>query len=123
MKLIHRTGYYLAGLSIGIVILAFIWKGKKAEFNYFPDARVLKNISTKKQEFSKSVKVAIKNNTIDTLAILYVLKKGDVNFSKSQTKRKPCKIYVIEGDYNNKEVILTVENCDSIAIVQEVSIK
>jgi len=49
--------------------------------------------------------------------------KGDVNFSKSQTKRKPCKIYVIEGDYADKEIVLTVENCDSIATVQEVSVK
>jgi hypothetical protein len=123
MKLIQRTGYYLAGFSIGIVILAYIWKGKKAEFNYFPDARVLKNINTKEQLFSNKVKMAITDKTIDTTAISYVLMKGDVNFSKSQTKRKPCKIYVIEGDYNDKEIVLTVENCDSIATVQEVSVK
>ncbi|NOY48031.1 MAG: DUF4258 domain-containing protein [Chlorobi bacterium] len=123
MKLIQRTGYYLAGFSIGIVILAFIWKGKKTEFNYFPDARVLKNINTKQQLFSNKVKMAITNKTIDTIAISYILKKGDVNFSKSQTKRKPCKIYVIEGDYNDKEIVLTVENCDSIATIQDVSVK
>ncbi len=123
MKLIQRTGYYLAGFSIGIVILAFIWKGKKTEFNYFPDARVLKNIKTKQQLFSNRVKMAITNKTIDTIAISYILKKGDVNFSKSQTKRKPCKIYVIEGDYNHKEIVLTVENCDSIATIQDVSVK
>jgi hypothetical protein len=123
MKLIQRTGYYLAGFSIGIVILAFIWKGKKTEFNYFPDARVLKNIKTKQQLFSNKVKMAITNKTIDTIAISYILKEGDVNFSKSQTKRKPCKIYVIEGDYNDKEIVLTVENCDSIATIQDVSVK
>jgi len=123
MKLIQRTGYYLAGFSIGIVILAYIWKGKKAEFNYFPDARVLKNINTKEQLFSNKVKMAITDKTIDTAAISYVLMKGDVNFSKSQTKLKPCKIYVIEGDYNDKEIVLTVENCDSIATVQEISVK
>jgi hypothetical protein len=123
MKLIHRTGYYLAGFSVGIVILAFIWKGKKAEFNYFPDARVLKNINTKKQRFSNNVELAIQNNKIDSIAISYILKKGDVNFSKSQTKRKPCKIYIIEGDYDDKEIVLTVENCDSIATIQEISVK
>jgi len=123
MKLIQRTGYYLAGFSIGIIILAFIWKGKKAEFNYFPDARVLKNISTKKQMYSDNVKIAITNNTIDSTTISYILKKGDVNFAQSSTKRKPCKIYIIEGDYNDKEIKLTVENCDSIATIQEVSIK
>lgn len=123
MKLIQRTGYYLAGFSIGIIILAFIWKGKKAEFNYFPDARVLKNISTKKQMYSNNVKIAINNNTIDSTTISYILKKGDVNFSKSHPKRKPCNIYIIEGDYNNKEIMLTVENCDSIATIQEVSVK
>ncbi|MFD1162216.1 MULTISPECIES: hypothetical protein [Hwangdonia] len=113
MKLIQRIGYYLGGFSIGLIILAFFLNGKKVSCDYGPDARVLKNINSKVIKYN--------DDTInDSIAIRYVLKKGDINFSKSETRQKPCGIYVIEGDYNEKEIILTVENCDSTATVTNV---
>lgn len=123
MKLIQRVGYYLGGFSIGLIVLAFFLSGKKASCSYGLDARVLKNISTKKQLFSNSVETDIRNNRIDTAAISYLLKKGDVNFSKSNTKLDSCKVYVIEGNYNDEEITLTIKNCDSIATIQNVNIK
>ena len=123
MKLIQRVGYYLGGFSMGLIVLAFFLSGKKASCSYGLDARVLKNISTKKQLFSNSVETDIRNKRIDTAAISYLLKKGDVNFSKSNTKLDSCKIYVIEGNYNDEEITLTIKNCDSIATIQNVNIK
>lgn len=123
MKLIQRVGYYLGGFSIGLILLAFFLSGKKASCSYGLDARVLKNISTKQQQYSSRVQNDINNNIIDTTAISYILKKGDVNFSRSNTKLDSCKIYVIEGNYNEKDIALTIENCDSIATIKEVNIK
>jgi hypothetical protein len=123
MKLIQRVGYYLGGFSVGLILLAFFLSGKKASCSYGLDARVLKNISTKQQLFSSRVQNDINNNVIDTTTISYILKKGDVNFSKSNTKLDSCKIYVIEGNYNEKDIALTIENCDSIATIKEVIIK
>ncbi len=110
MKLIQRIGYYLGGFSLGLIILAFFLNGKKVSCDYGPDARVLKNINSKviKYDISKQ---------IDTVAMQHVLKQGDVNFSESDTRKKPCGIYVVEGHYNEKNIILTVENCDSIATI------
>ena len=115
MKLIHRVGYYLGGFSIGLIFLAFFLSGKRASCDYSPNARVLKNIRTKSHEYSNDLITAIKNNEIDSSTIYYILKKGSVNFSKSNTKLDSCKVYVIEETINEKEIILSVENCDSIA--------
>jgi hypothetical protein len=123
MKLIQRIGYYLGGFSIGLVILAFFLNGKKASCSYGPDARVLKNINSKKIVYSSTVNTFIANNTIDSLEIRTVLKKGDINFSESDTRKKPCGIYNVEGDVNEKEIILFIENCDSIATITNLKIE
>lgn len=117
MKLIQRIGYYLGGFSIGLVILAFFLNGKKTSCSYGPEARVLKNINTKEIIYSDDIQLQINNKLIDSAEIRHILKKGNINFSESKTRHEPCAEYNIEGDYNDKDIILTVENCDSIATV------
>jgi hypothetical protein len=121
MKLLHRVGYYLGGFSIGLVILAFFLNGKKVSCDYGPDARVLKNINLKQIQFSENIETAILNKKIDSLQIRELLMHGDIDFSKSETRKKPCGIYAIEGEINKADVFLTVENCDSIATIQDIS--
>jgi len=123
MKLIQRIGYYLGGFSIGLVILAFFLNGKKTSCSYGPESRVLKNINTKNILYSNAVKTLIDNRTIDSSTIKYILKKGDINFSKSNTRQEPCGLYAIEGLDNDNEITLTVENCDSIATVLNILVE
>lgn len=120
MKLIHRIGYYLGGFSIGLVILAFFLNGKKASCSYGPESRVLKNINAKKIVFSDLLRSELLEKEIDSNIVSGILKKGDVNFSKSNTRTKPCGIYVIEGSYGEKPVSVTVENCDSVTNIVSV---
>jgi len=123
MKLIQRVGFYLGGFSIGLIFLAFFLSGKRASCNYGPDARVLKNISTKQLIFSQNVIDLIQNKSIDTLIISKVLKFGDVNFYESNTKLDSCRIYVIENDFEDKHISLSVENCETIATINTIKIK
>ncbi|MGC1203372.1 MAG: hypothetical protein WA839_00635 [Flavobacteriaceae bacterium] len=123
MTLIQRIGYYLGGFSIGLIVLAFFLNGKKASCSYGPEARVLKNINTKKIIFSDYVDSQIDNRVIDSAEIRTILKMGDINFSESNTRQKPCGIYIVEGDYNDDNLILTVENCDSIATITHLKIE
>ena len=74
MKLIQRIGYYLGGFSLGLVILAFFFNGKKTSCSYGPEARVLKNINSKKIIFSEAVNTQIANKTIDSIEIKTILK-------------------------------------------------
>jgi len=121
MKLIQRIGYYLVGLSLGIVLITFIFKGKKTDFSYFPDARVLKNISTKQLLYSQNALETIKNKAIDSLTISEILKSGNVNFSEGNRKLDSCKIYVIDSELNDKDVSLSVKNCETIATILSIS--
>ena len=123
MRLIQRLGYYLGGFSLGLIILAFFLSGKKTSCAYGPNARVLKNINTKKLVYSDLVKDAINNKYLDTASISFVLNKGKVNFSESNTKLDSCRIYIIEDKIDNKEITLTIENCDSIATLKKIDIK
>lgn len=123
MKLIHRIGYYLGGFAIGLIFLAFFLSGKRASCSYGPNARVLKNISTKPLKYSKDAQNFITNEAIDTSIINTVLKKGNVNFSLSNTTLDSCNIYVIEDEVEKNEFLLTVENCDSLATLKHIRIK
>lgn len=120
MKLIQRIGYYLGGFSLGLIILAFFLNGKKTSCAYGPEARVLKNINTKTLIYSDNIKNILDENSIDSLSIRKALKLGDINFSESNTRQEPCGIYTIETNIDDKEVLLTVENCDSIATLQNI---
>ena len=121
MTLLQRIGYYLGGFSIGLIILAFFLNGKKVSCDYGPEARVLKNINTKNIVFSEDILTYLSTKKIDSTTISYLLKKGDINFSKSTPREKPCGIYAIEGEYKDIEMLMTVQNCDSIATILNVS--
>lgn len=123
MTLLQRFGYYLGGFSIGLIILAFFLNGKKVSCSYGPDARVIKNINSKTIVYSDSIQLFMNKHQIDTSVIHHILKKGDINFSASNTNKKPCGIYSIENDYNEKEFVLSVQNCDSIATLLNLLIK
>ncbi|RMZ51906.1 DUF4258 domain-containing protein [Flavobacteriaceae bacterium PRS1] len=121
MKLIHRIGYYLGGFSIGLIFLAFFLSGKKASCSYGLDARVSKNISTKQLVYSQNVLELLKNRSIDTFTISEILKFGDVDFSKVDRDLDFCKLYIIEHEIDEKDIALTVENCETIATIMSVS--
>ncbi|WP_147676915.1 DUF4258 domain-containing protein [Algibacter pacificus] len=123
MKLIQRIGYYLGGFSMGLIILAFFLNGKKTSCSYGPDARVLKNINSKTIVYNSVISEFISNNVIDSMGIRSILKKGDINFSESDPRHKPCGVYLVEGELNEKDIILTVENCADTATITNLQIE
>ncbi|MFH4969047.1 hypothetical protein V8G61_12650 [Gaetbulibacter sp. M240] len=121
MKLIQRVGYYLTGFSIGLVMLIFFLNGKKASCSYFPNARVVKNISTKKIIFNSETAQQAVEFRLDTTQIRDILKRGDVDFGASEQRKKPCGIYYITSLVENKEMAFTVKNCDSLATIIQIA--
>jgi hypothetical protein len=117
MKLIHRIGYYLGGFSIGLIVLAFFLSGKKTSCDYGPNARTIKNILIKKRAYSDAATTSMTNYSLDTLTVTKLIKSGDVNFSKSETKVEGCKTYLIENTYEDKDLEFRIKNCDSTATV------
>ena len=123
MKFIHRLGYYLGGFSIGLILLAFFLQGKKTSCDYGPNARTTKNIANKKKHYSGEAQLITQKHQLDTLTISNIIRYGNVDFSNSDTKSEGCKVYLIENTYKDQEVILSVENCDSIATVKTIAFK
>ena len=60
---------------------------------------------------------------IDTSTISKILNDGDVLFSESNTTLDSCKVYVIEGEIDKKVVKLTVENCNTRALINGLNIQ
>lgn len=123
MKLIHRVGYYLGGVGIGLIILFFFLGGKKASCDYGPNARTVKNISSKPIDYSNEAALVIQNRQLDSLTVVQLIKYGDVDFSLSDTKAEGCKTYHIDNTYKEQPVSLTVKNCDSTATVLKLLFK
>lgn len=123
MQLVKRIGYYLIGLSLGSVIVFFIWKGKNVSFDYGPVARTLKSIRVKKLVYSEDALKVLSQHNLDSVAITSILKDGDVVFSKSNQRKKPCGEYYITGVYNTKKIDFWAIRCDSIATIDKVWLK
>jgi hypothetical protein len=118
--LIKRIGFYLVGVTLGVVGVSFFWKKKDVSFDYGMDARTLKTIRKKQRLFSNEAKQTMLQKNIDTLAISAVLENGDVDFSKSLPREKPCATYYVEGKYESKKIDLIVKRCDSTATIEKI---
>ena len=127
MDFVKRLGFFLVGLSIGIIFLTFFLKKKSQEtgvyFCYLPDCRTLKDIRSKSMHYSDEAKQQLQEYQLDSVAVTYILTEGDVDFSKSDTKSVPCKTYIVESDYKEHDYIFTVRNCREKAILQKVEIE
>ncbi|MBU3822272.1 hypothetical protein KO566_09385 [Flavobacteriaceae bacterium XHP0103] len=123
MTLLQRVGYYLGGFSIGLIILAFFLNGKKASCSYGPESRVIKNINSKRIVYSPDFEESMHQMNLDTLSINKALKRGDIDFSKSETRKEPCSVYYIEDTFDSSEISFLVENCDSIATLSNLTLK
>ena len=111
MKLSSRLIYFMGGFLIGICILIFIWDKKNTKFPYMPDARVINDVNSKNVHYSNKLHTAFAKNIITASQVQDILKNGNVNFSKSNTKLDSCKIYVIEKNLSTKNYSIILENC------------
>lgn len=125
MKFVHRFAYYLVGLVIGCFFVALVFSGKDTRCSYFPNARVLNDLRNKPFEYSDKATQILAQPWIDKNDIKQSLTFGDVDFDKSNTEfGKNTKVYIIEGKTaKNVDIILTVENQASKAILVDITRK
>ena len=123
MPFIKRLGFYLVGLSIGLIFLAFFLKKKSeqtgTQFCYLPNCRVLKDLRSKPLSYSDAAAAEMFSKDLDSTDIAYFLNEGDVVFKKSDTKATPCKTFVIEAVIHEKEASMTVSDCEDKVVVEE----
>ena len=120
--LVKRIFYYLVGLSLGSIAVYFFWQKKNASFDYGPDARTLKTIRIRERLFSEQAKISMQQHRIDTAMISTILYLGDVDFGKSDQRKKPCGEYYITGTKALESIHLLVKRCDSTATIEKITI-
>jgi hypothetical protein len=120
----QRLPYFLGGLIIGIIIVIFIWGKKNTTFDYGPNARVLKNIRIKERVFSEKALTILNNSSkVDSANISEILKNGNVDLI-NKIKLDSCLYsYNIKGKRELKNIIITVTNCESMAIIEDILIE
>ena len=116
----ERLPYFLLGLFIGIILVIFFFGKKNTEFDYGPNARVLKNIRAKERIFSEEVTTIINEQKIDTATISLILKEGKADMWH-KIKHDSCTQYNISGTKNLKNITLTVQNCDAVALIEKIT--
>lgn len=118
-----RLGFYLFGLSIGIVFLAFFFKKKTEEtgvsFCYLPNCRTLKDMRSKPISYSDEIAKMLKKKELDTLVLNAFFTEGDVDFSNSDTDATPCKKYRIEHETDNGLATINVANCANQVVIMD----
>ena len=124
MSFLKRLGFYLIGLSIGLIFLVIFLKNKSEEtgtsFCYFPNCRVLKELRAKPQNYSAEFQELLDNGAIDSLGIANFLTDGDIDFRNSDTKSEPCKTYRIQGLLNEEKAVLVVHNCKDTIVLKAI---
>jgi hypothetical protein len=121
MKFYQRFAYYLVGLVIGCFFVAMVLSGKDTRCNYFPNARVLNDLSTKPFNVSDIAAEKLKEKWVDMNDIKNTLKYGDVVFDKSNVKYGSGKIYIVEGKtINNQPIVLEFINYADKVVLKDI---
>jgi len=84
-----------------------------AYIDYFNiDKRVINHLITDSTIISENVECLLLEYEISKIQMLSVLNGGEVNFEKSNNKKNPCQIFVIENQDKLNSFEVTFEYCD-----------
>ncbi|MEZ4854113.1 DUF4258 domain-containing protein [Flavobacterium sp.] len=128
MNIRIRVAYYLLGLFIGVIGVAYFLTEKAesrgVEFCYFPNCRVLQDLRKKPLQISTEAQNTLTANWVTLDDIKKTLRYGDVDFSKSNKPFKNGKLYIIEGkNTNNEAIIVTMVNYTNKALLDKIEKK
>jgi len=119
----QRLPYFLGGLTIGIIVVVFIWGKKNTTFDYGPNARVLKNLRIKDRVFSKEAMDVMHFYHLDTALVTNLFQHGNVDLG-NKIKLDTCLYqYNIEGKNKLQHITLTVKNCDSVVYIEKIIVE
>lgn len=121
MKFYQRFAYYLVGLFIGCFFVSMVFSGKDTRCNYFPNARVLNDLSTKPFNLSPEASKKIEEKWVTMNDIKNTLKYGDVDFDKSNINYESGKIYVVDGKTtSNFQISLEFINYQDKVVLKDI---
>lgn len=108
-----RFRYYLIGVSIGVMVSFFFFRGRGCA--WLPENRVKNEILESVILYTDAVKCQMKCNNVTEADIFELFYSGNVNFSESSPNENP-KLYVLEGE--NFKATFAKE--DTISVIREI---
>ncbi len=115
----RRLRYYLIGVVLGtLVVYAMFGNRSDIRCDYFPNARVLKNLRTKPMVMSDMAECQKACLELDSLDIKQIFAAGAVGFSESEPRKEPCGEYQLTTRLpDEREIVARVQNCDSTVVM------
>jgi len=107
MSLTKRFFYFFIGVSLGSVMVFFIFGERDFQCNFWPNERILSELREREMYLSPSVRKFMHTQAKDSLFLEDILRSGDIDFGRSQTRLDSCNRYYIE--YERYEAV--VEKC------------
>ena len=119
----RRLKLFILGVVIGSIVMYFsVFKGRNIYKS--PQEVVIGKLLKYPSQASELASKKIRENNISTDEIKELLNNGDVKFSESEVHKKPCPIYKIENELDNKKLrTVFFELCDSTSILVDIVYK
>lgn len=106
---------------MGIFLVIFLFGDRDIQCSYFPNDRVLYDLRGKERIFPAVIKTKMIDTGIDTADISDLFLTGEVDFSKSNTKKDSCKTYWINSDPKAPKIFSAeIRNCDSLITILDI---
>jgi len=115
----RRFAFFAVGLTLGSILAYFFFGSRDIRCSYFPNDRVLYDLSKKRVVISPKDWEALRSAGIDSSEIAGVFRSGTVDFQKSRTDLDSCKEYFLQSRDSEPAWHAMWANCDSVARLVE----
>ena len=109
MSFWRRFKYYLISFGLGLLLVYGIFGGRDLT-TWTPEGRVLQAIDSSKMEISAKALCQLQCNSLSPSDIPGIMDDADVDFSESDTRRKPCPLYHITA--SDEKYFMIWEVCE-----------
>ena len=116
MPFLRRIKLYIIGVLLGCVMVYGLFHNRIP--SWLPETIIKEELLEWPLQFTKHANCRMECRGITEEEIILVLEEGDINFSKSKVRGKPCPTYAIEGNTEDGQFVRIVfAKCDSITRV------
>lgn len=117
----RRLRTYLIGVGLGLLIVYVIF-GDRELNSWTPQKRVLRAIDSSEVSISERVICQLACLNMQEADWKKVQQSTKVDFSESNTKKKPCPVYHLKGADEESDFLLIWEVCENLEKVKLLSI-
>lgn len=122
MSFWRRFRLYMIGVGLGLIAVWVMFSQSDRQ-SWTPEGRVLLYIDSSHQSYSERAICQMKCLQLDTAEVLNIQKLANVDFSESNTRKKPCPVYLLNSTIENKRYHLRWEVCENEEEVELLAIQ